>query len=236
MSVDLYSGTPGSGKSLRTAYKLIDYIKMGRRVIANFEIDESYFNKYRKKGKRLGEFTYCDNSSLSVPYLKDFAKKYHRPFKEHETLLIIDECAAMFNSRTYGRTDRMDWIDFFRLHRKLGYDVILISQSDRLIDRQIRAFIEMEYKHRAMKHYKTFGWILSLLCGGLFYVSENWYGMNTKTDGNLFLLNRKKAKIYDTFKIFDLEDNKNDKGKTAVRSRGETTIVPVDVPVSDSGV
>lgn len=245
MSVNLYSGTPGSGKSLRAAYKLIEWMKMGRRVIANFEIDETYFDKYRKRKKKLGEFVYCDNGNLTVKYLKDFAKAKHQPFKERQTLLIIDECAAMFNSRTYGRTDRMEWIDFFRLHRKLGYEVILISQSDRLIDRQIRAFIEMEYKHRAMKNYKTFGWILSLLCGGLFHYSEFWYGMNIKTNGGMFLLNRKKAKIYDTFKIFDMEDKKNDKDKKTTEVSvsaqnaepiGQTDCQPVAVPVPDSGV
>ncbi len=200
MSISLYSGTPGSGKSLRAAYKLIEWRKMGRAVIANFPISDDYFSKFKKK---LGSFTYVENRDLSVPYLREYAKENHIPFKEHQTLLIIDECASMFNSRNWDRKDRSDWILFFQQHRKLGYDVILISQSDRLIDRQIRAFIEMEYKHRALTHYKTFGWILSLICGGLFYWSEYWYGMNLKTNGSLFLLNRKKAKIYDSFKIFE---------------------------------
>lgn len=236
MSVNLYSGTPGSGKSLRAAYKLIEWRKMGRRVIANFEIDDAYFEKFRKKKKRLGDFYYVDNSSLTVPFLKQFAKKHHRPFKEKETLLIIDECAAMFNSRTYGRADRMEWIDFFRLHRKLGYEVILISQSDRLIDRQIRAFIEMEYRHRSIKNYKTFGWILYMIFGGLFHYAEYWYGMNIKTDSGFFLLNRKKAAIYDTFKIFDMEEKKIDKGKAHNEANHNVPDKPSTLPVSGSGV
>jgi len=210
MAVNLYSGTPGSGKSLRAAYKLIEWLFMGRGAIANFPIDESYFYK-KKHGKlvpkkmKIGKFTYMDNESLTVDYLMQYARDNHVPFKERQTLLIIDECASMFNSRDVKRSDRAKWIQFFQQHRKLGYEIILISQSDRLIDRQIRAFIEMEYKHRAMKNYKTFGWILSLLCGGLFQCSEFWYGVNIKTNGFMFLLNRKKAKIYDSFKIFGSE-------------------------------
>lgn len=210
MSVNLYSGTPGSGKSLRAAYKLIEWVMMGRDVIANFPVAEDYFytTKHGKrvpKKKKLGRITYAENSELTVENLMEYARKYHEPFKEKQTLLIIDECASMFNSRDVKRNDRAKWIQFFQQHRKLGYEIILISQSDRLIDRQIRAFIEMEYKHRAMKNYKTFGWILSLLCGGLFQCSEFWYGVNIKTNGFMFLLNRKKAKIYDSFKIFGSE-------------------------------
>jgi len=200
LSVTLYSGTPGSGKSLRAAYKIISWLKSGRAVIANFPIDETYFSKCRKK---VGDFTYFDNQELTVKMLKEYSKEHHKPFREHQTLLVIDECAAMFNTRTYGRADRMDWIFFFQQHRKLGYDVILISQSDRLIDRQIRAFIETEYKHRAIKNYKTFGWLISLICGGLFVAVEYWYGAHLRCGSEMFLLNKKKAAIYDSFKIFE---------------------------------
>lgn len=198
MSVFLYSGTPGSGKSLRAAYKIINWMRSGRSVIANFPIDEGYF----KKCKKVGTFTYLDNQSLTVPVLKTYAKQNHKPFREHQTLLVIDECAAMFNSRSYGRPDRMDWIFFFQQHRKLGYDVILISQSDRLIDRQIRAFVETEYKHRSIRNYKTFGWLLAMVCGGLFVSVEYWYGTNLRCGSEFFFLNKKKAAIYDSFKIF----------------------------------
>jgi zona occludens toxin (predicted ATPase) len=198
VSVYLYSGTPGSGKSLRAAYKIISWLKSGRGVVANFPIDMGYFKK-----RKTGTFTYLDNQSLTVNALKDYAREHHKPFREHQTLLVIDECAAMFNSRTYGKGDRMDWIFFFQQHRKLGYDVILISQSDRLIDRQIRAFIETEFKHRALKNYKTFGWLVSLISGGLFVSVEYWYGVHLRCGSEFFRLHKKKAAIYDSFKIFE---------------------------------
>lgn len=195
--IALYSGTPGSGKSLKAAYEIIRLLNLKRNVIANFPIDLSYFGK-----KKIGKFTWLDNSELTVDYLLEYAKLYHVPQKEHQTTIFIDECAVMFNSRDFGRKDRMKWVVFFQQHRKLGFDVILIAQHDRMIDRQIRAFIETEYKHRALKNYKTFGWIISLLSGGLFIQVEVWYGMRLKCSSSLFRYSKRKAKIYDTYQIF----------------------------------
>ena len=133
----------------------------------------------------------------------------------------------------------------------MNYDIILISQSDRLIDRQIRAFIETEYKHRALKNYKLFGQILSLIFGGLFVSVEYWYGPNLKCGSEFFLLNRKKARVYDTMKMFDNGgDVNNGKGQNkqhkesvpvqTVEQNSETISeidsLPVPVPVSDMGV
>jgi len=195
----LYSGTPGSGKSLNAAYKLIEWLKKGKSAICNFPIDETYF----KKRKKVGKFIYMNNQELTVQALKDYAKANHKLNREGQTLIIIDECAAMFNSRSWDNKNRMEWIYFFQQHRKLGFDVILISQSDRLIDRQIRAFVETEFKHRSVRNYKTFGLILSLFSGGLFCSVEYWYGTNLKCGQEFFTLHKRKAKIYDTYKLFD---------------------------------
>lgn len=193
----LYSGTPGSGKSLYCAYEMIDLLKKGRGVIANFPINTDYFGK-----KKRGQFTYLTNEELTVDYLMRYAERNHILGKEHQTTLIIDECACMFNSRQWDKKDRPKWIVFFQQHRKLGYDIILIAQNDRLIDRQIRAFIETEYKHRAIKNYKTFGLFLSFFTGGLFVRVEYWYGTHLRCGSQMFRLDRKKAKIYDTYMIF----------------------------------
>lgn len=201
--INLYSGTPGSGKSLHLAYDIIAHLQRGRNVIANFPIDRTYFARRKQKGGKLGHFYYFDNFVLTVDNLKKYARKFHRVGREHQSLLVIDECAAIFNCRAWDAKDRLSWIYFFQQHRKLGFDIILVSQQDRLIDRQIRAFIETEYKHRALKHYKLFGSILSALTGGLFIAIEYWYGAKLKCGSNLFTLQRKKARIYDTYRLFE---------------------------------
>lgn len=197
--INLYSGTPGSGKSLYAAYDVISWLKRGKNVIANFPIDMGYF----KHCKHLGQFIYLPNSELTVAALKAFARDNHKLGKEGQTLIVIDECAVMFNSRSWDRSDRAEWITFFQQHRKLGYNVVLISQNDRLIDRQIRAFIETEYKHRNIRNYKLFGLLLSIFTGGMFVRVEYWYGCRLRCSSEVFFLNRRKAKLYDTTMIFE---------------------------------
>lgn len=195
--ISLYSGTPGSGKSLMAAYTIIDLLKRKKNVIANFPINLDYFKK-----KKIGKFVYLDNSELTVSSLLEFAKFNHIPNKEHQTTIIIDECSVLFNSRDSLNKSRMKWIIFFQQHRKLGFDIILIAQQDRMIDRQIRGFIETEYVHRAIKNYKNFGFFLSLFTGGMFVQIEYWYGANLRCGSRMFRYDSKKAKIYDTFKMF----------------------------------
>ena len=43
--VSTYTGTPGSGKSLHCADKILFYLKHGKRVICNFPINENMIKK-----------------------------------------------------------------------------------------------------------------------------------------------------------------------------------------------
>lgn len=198
--ITLYSGTPGSGKSLYAAYVIWRRLLAGKRVIGNFAINYDAFGRYAGKAEQY--YTWLDNSELTPQALIDYAKEHHVVGKEGQTLIVIDECAVMFNSRDFSRADRMRWIVFFQQHRKLGYDVILIAQQDRMIDRQIRGFIETEFKYRCVKRYKLFGLILSLITGGMFVRVETWYGMRLRISSEMFVLNRRKARIYNTFEVF----------------------------------
>ena len=204
--ITLYSGTPGSGKSLHAAYRIIYWLEHGIPVIANFPIDLTYFNRgvfHNKPPKKPVLFTYLPDFEITVPYLMKYAKEHHKPGKEGQTVVVIDECSILFNSREYGRKDRMQWIKFLQCHRHYGYNFVLITQNDRLIDRQIRSFIEIEYKHRNAKNFKFIGHVLSLIFGGFFVAVEMWYGMRLKCSHQFFVLRKKKANIYNTQMIFD---------------------------------
>lgn len=206
--ISLYSGTPGSGKSLHVAEKIYTRLQKGVDCIANFD-----FN-YENIPFRKGDFVFVENWNLTIDYLKHYSfnhakKDYKGKIKEGQFLLIIDECQMMFNSRDYSKKDRQEWCYFFTQHRKYGFDVILVAQFDRMIDRQIRSLIEYEFIHRKVSNFGWRGWLLNLLfVGNMFACKEMWYPMKEKVSSEFFRFNKKYAKCYDSYKLFALEDNK----------------------------
>lgn len=197
----LYAGTPGAGKSLHLARDIINKLTLRKQnVIANFPINESVVNKgLFGHIKKIGEFIYVDNSELTVKYLVDYAKKNNVLGKEGQTLLAIDECQVLFNPREFQKKDRLSWINFFTQHRKLGYNIILVSQNDRLIDRQIRGLIEYEIKHRKVNNFK----IGQLIPVPIFAAITYWYGVREKVGVEFFTYKKKLGKLYDSYKMFD---------------------------------
>lgn len=208
-----YSGRPGSGKSLHCAKMIDQYHKKGKHVICNFEVNENFWKKkYCKKNKHTGDFGIIEelnNEQLTIDFLMDFANKNHErnargQIKENQTLLIIDECQTMFNSRSWNQNGRSEWVIFFTQHRKFGYTVILVSQHKDLIDKQIRHIFQHDYEHRNVKNFKLFGWFLALLCGGnLFFIPVKSMDTGKKDHTEIMFASKKYYKLYDSYKIFD---------------------------------
>lgn len=197
-----YSGTPGSGKSLHVARDI--YFRLNRNkkypnVIANFMINEKMIKN--KKAK----FIYKDNSDLTVSFLLNYAFENHKQGVENQTLVVVDEASVIWNAREWqkGETshNRMDWLKFFVQHRKLGYNFIIISQTDRQIDRQIRSLFEYEIKHRKVNNFK----IGKLLPVPLFACVSYWYGVNERLGVEFFTYRRKWGKFYDSYGTFELD-------------------------------
>lgn len=259
--IHLYSGTPGSGKSFHATSRIFYRLRNHGRVIANYPINEDncaysligfwlkkLFPKFSPRKKKLGQFTYVDNATLTVDFLKKYAKKNHKKGKEHQTLVVIDECGIMFNPRTFTQADRLGWIQFFSLHRHYGYDFILISQSDRMVDRQIRSFFEYDHKHRNVGNFKLFGKILALLCGGSLFIDVTvFYSLREKVNGEWFRYSRRIASLYDSYMLYDEEDEEEEQddtecgtagadndGDTATECGGDPPLAVPDAPLADA--
>lgn len=224
-----YTGTPGSGKSLHAVKTIYNALQSGINVISTINVDVS---KIPKLNKALGKFIYVDKRDFiepryfyynkygklvseekkKFPYidgLYNFSKLYHKKDKfgkmiEGQTLLVFDECQDFFNSRSWNNSDRLSWVEFFRLHRHYGYNCLLISQDDKCIDKQIRSVLQTQTLHRKFSNYKLLCKILALpFGGGLFMCIDSMYGMSSKKDARLksYLLigQRKYYDIYDSY-------------------------------------
>ncbi|MBU3134626.1 zonular occludens toxin domain-containing protein [Clostridium gasigenes] len=194
----MYTGTPGSGKSLHSIKDIMLKIKRGGNVICNFPVAYDKI-KIGKKFKR-GEFVYKDNKDLTTDFLYQYAFKNHTKGKEGQTLIVLDEAQSLFNPRDYRDVNRKDFNHFFSLHRHLGYNVILITQNDRLLDRQIRCLVEYEVKHRKINNFKTLG---ALLPFKTFACVNYWYGVNEKLGVELFTYRKMYSDLYDSYALFD---------------------------------
>jgi zona occludens toxin len=199
--IELYTGTPGSGKSFHVlAEGLYAARVQNKPVIANFPITNPPKNWH-----------YVENMTVDV--LVKFARTW--PRKESRALLIIDEASRYFNSRDWQRNHArsMEWITFFSEHRKLGYDVKLVAQGDRMIDRQVRLNIEMERKHLRANRTLPF----SLVPWPIFFVVSSWYAVPTmKHKLGLLFYRPWIGKRYDTLRLFHV-------GSTLLNERGTAT-------------
>lgn len=198
----LYSGTPGSGKSTHAAQEILDAVRRKRppHIIVNFELnldilgDKAYLVKY------------VPNYALTVDFLKRASKELFgdERVKEGEILLVIDEAQLIFSPMVWQKTFEEGWQTFFTQHRKFGYDIILITQIDRMLNRSIRGLIEYEFIHRKVRNLGGFwGPVLSLIIGR-FYVVETWYQVrNLRTGGHGIRYSKEAFQLFDTFKSWD---------------------------------
>lgn len=200
MAIDLFSGTPGSGKSLHAAKKICEWSKAGKPVITNFEVDLSQYPKANQ--------TCVDDDDLTPDYLVQFSRTYFEGRKltkkdEDTILLVIDECQLIFNSREYQKKDRKAWIKLFSTHRHLGYHVILIAQMDKMLDKQIRGLIEYEFIHRKLSNFGKAGKLLTVaLAGEMFTSVQMWYPLKLKIGTSMFRAKKKYYSIYDSYAAF----------------------------------
>lgn len=198
--IDLYTGTPRSGKSFHAAQRICLRSRFGEPVLANFPCDLSRYKK--------ANFTFVPNNELTPEYLRKYSQDFFhgKSVKEGAILLVIDEAQLLFNSREWQHRYRQNWLSFFTLHGKLGYDIILISQMDRMIDRQIRGLVEYEYIHRRLANFGWRGFLLRLVTFGADFMSVKvWYPMNEKIDQEVLRLSKKVYSIYDTHLLFDAD-------------------------------
>lgn len=211
--IELYSGTPGSGKSLHATEKIKNWLELYKApVLANFE-----FKAGACKERGYGSYLYVPNNKLNPELLIRFSEEYKRRRRwkqvpEEHILLIIDECQLLFNAREWNKPHMKPWISFFTQHRKLGYRVILIAQFDRMIDRQVRSVIEYEYMHRKVKNIGKAGLFLNIISGGSLHVCVKIYKpLNLKVGSEWFRSDKNLISLYNSYTRF------NDNGKADSR-------------------
>lgn len=201
--ITLYSGTPGSGKSLHAARDIRDRLRSRKCVVIG-----NFFVNVKNIPKRKGTYIFVENYRFTPERLLLFSRRYAnhlgRRLREGEIVVFIDEAQLFFNSREWQSLGRKGWMSFFTQHRHYGYDVFLMAQFDRMLDRQIRGLLEYEVKHRKINRAGKLGKLIGLLfMNNLFVAITFWYPIKEKTDSVFFLGSNKLYAIYDSYNHFE---------------------------------
>lgn len=196
--IELFTGAVGSGKSYHALRRGIAKVNAFRRnlVVANFPI----FPRTKREKEN-----WIYNPEPTVEWLINFSIEKGFRGKEGYCLLIIDEAGIFFNSRDWQikGQERKEWIKFFSQTRKFGYDVIMVAQDERMIDRQIRSMAEFRVKHVQLRNYVWLKWLpFRTFC----YVTY-WLGGSFRGTPQIDIFLPWIAKRYDTMRLFDIKLN-----------------------------
>lgn len=151
--IEIYTGYPGTGKSLHVAARVCAVARRGYPVISNVR-----YNLQR------GKAIYVPNARLHPRWLEDFGTSYWQgkgEVKEGSILLVIDEAQLILNARDWQDKDRMAWLGFFSQHRKLGYSIVLVAQTRDMLDKQVRSLAEEYVAHVRVDRMRVLGPLIS---------------------------------------------------------------------------
>lgn len=206
MSIHVYTGVPGSGKSLHAARDIREQLvrRYPRPVISNFPLSESADVPDDVRDL----YTYIPNNEMTAGKIIDFCDSYwrdsDRSFQEDYILLVLDECQLLFNSRLWAQGDRMSYLQFLSQSRKYGVRVVLISQNTKMIDNQFRMLIEEEHNHRRLSKFGFLGWVVNLFSfSQCFVVVRTLYQLNEPLGFDFIRMGRHDISMYDSYTTFD---------------------------------
>lgn len=211
--ITLFSGTPGSGKSLRVAKNILQEVRLIKRnvICCNMKVNPEYACRSEKDGKLM----FCPDYSLIMnpePFYS-YARKYHEIGKENQTLIVFDEIQEILGPEAVKAYSKIykdyltDWVTFFSQHRHLGYEIYVITQYDRMIHPSIRFLIEYNFVHRKLRNAGDFGFFLSFLIRlftgkEVFIQVRKWRATKQKMGSSFYTYSKNLSMLYDSYKKF----------------------------------
>lgn len=134
MPVYIVTGKLGGGKSLVSVSRIKLYLDRGAKVATN--LDLFLLPMFHRNARNLNVVRLPDKPKISD--LESIGCGNDSYDESKNGLLVLDECATWFNSRTWNEKDRKPVNDWFLHARKLGWDVLLIIQNITILDSQAR--------------------------------------------------------------------------------------------------
>ncbi|MBJ7330724.1 MAG: hypothetical protein JHC95_12565 [Solirubrobacteraceae bacterium] len=205
MTLSLVVGAPGAGKSYYAVRAISDAVQSGRLVATNVTLEEDWaprvaganiFRRLIPGRRRKLEAAYRDRVLVSDDLSELFSIRL-RGQGEGRGLMVLDEAHNWMNSRAWRDQDRTEIVRFFSQHRKLGWDVLLITQDELNVDRQVRSLFEYLVTLRNLRNAKFLG--VRVVPFHCFLAIWTWNATNkTVIRRELYRLHKPTARLYDT--------------------------------------
>lgn len=146
--ITMLYGQPGTGKSTLATGIALDYMREGRRVVANYPIDPAPAST-QPKGSLAHACCEVIPSRPAYDIIESLGIGWRDPNNVGREdlcgLLVIDESGPWLDSRKWNDKDRAKIIDWLLQSRKRGWDVLLIAQAPALVDKQVREAVVEAY-------------------------------------------------------------------------------------------
>jgi zona occludens toxin len=234
-------GTPGSGKSAIMVADMADFLLSGGVVAMNFSLSEQWLDlicaasfKYRsgavdREAFRRSIYDRCFKIGTheTIMELGPKLRGLYRGKKMREGVgrLYLDEGQLIFNSRNF--RENMGFIEFFTQHRKIGWDVYIITHTLDMIDKQIRGLVELESRLRNLQKVKLLG-LIPLAWKPTFVTITRYAGISAGAgeiySRRVYFLDPQFKDLYDTCEVFAFN-----KARTSVDHQGSYTPAPPHV-------
>ncbi len=130
---------PRTGKSLFALGLVQEYLYEGRHVVCNFPLNYDAIQATSGKRYKRARITICSPRPSSVE-LFALGEGYHPDaphVEERGGLIVIDEAGSWIPARDWNHSDRAEIIRWFTLSGKLGWDVLLLTQTPELLDKLV---------------------------------------------------------------------------------------------------
>ena len=154
MTVYCYEGLPGSGKSYDAVRKMINQLKMGRRIVTNIDgvqgrNQQECIKHYIDRGDR---FLY-----QKLIYLDSEQVEHFWDYTQPGDLIIIDEAQNFFNSRDWQNDQNRQFGKWASEHRKRGVDLVFITQDMNGVESSVRRLVEWNFRYKKLNMFGRFG-------------------------------------------------------------------------------
>ena len=210
-----FVGTPGSGKTYEAVVKIVENLKLGRKIYTNIDgLDDS--------GRQELIRNYCGIPESKFHGLLNFIPDEDLSsfwnICDKGSLIVLDEVQKVFRNRDWSSQKNVDFSNWASTHRHNGYDVILLTQFLDSIEKGVRELVEWTYKFRKLN---MFGSMMQKFSRGYFKMA--FVGTDTTKEAMQKVVCRYRKEIFPLYSSYVAKDIK----ELGIMSHGNVLARPV---------